>query len=215
VLWILWRQRRGRARTFGVTDVLLLAAASGAGFNWVEEAFIIHSQHSWSFLGGFPTTEIVGSSHGSHLIAGHAIWTAIGGLTIGISMALRGPLVQRLLIGASGWVWAVLDHAATNYNVHYGDALGTSLTFFIANGYITQYIFLFGGLFGWALDIYFAYIKVPARAGMKLPAFPTSWDAAKTMWRSLYFRRQFAYAAAHSHRSWRLGKRVGTLITPG
>jgi RsiW-degrading membrane proteinase PrsW (M82 family) len=111
VLWILWRQRRRRARTFGVSDVLLLAAASGAGFNWVEEAFILHSQHSSSFLGEFPTTEIVGSSHGSHLIAGHAIWTAIAGLMIGIAMALRGPLVQRLLIGVSGWVWAVMDHA--------------------------------------------------------------------------------------------------------
>jgi RsiW-degrading membrane proteinase PrsW (M82 family) len=208
VLWILWRQRRRRARTFGVSDVLLLAAASGAGFNWVEEAFILHAQHSSSFLGEFPTTEIVGSSHGVHLIAGHAIWTAIAGLMIGIAMALCGPLVQRLLIGVSGWVWAVMDHAANNYSVHYHDAFGSFLTFVTANGYISLYIFVLGGCFGWALDFYFAYVKFPARVGAKLPAFPASWEAAKTTWHSLYWRRQFAYAA-RNHRPWRLGSAVG------
>jgi len=200
-LWILWRWRRTRTWALGVSDVLLLAAASGVGFYWVEEAFIIHNQGSWGFLGGFPTTEVLSDRHGSHFIVGHAIWTSIAGLTMGLSLLLRGSRLQMLLIGASGWIWSVFDHGANNYNANYRDSWNSLFQVITANGYLSFYIFLIGVCSAVALDFYFAYIAVPRLAEARLPEFPASWADAKRAWRYLSLRRQFAYAAARYHRT--------------
>jgi hypothetical protein len=195
VLWILWRQRQRRAWTFGATDILLMATASGAAFYWVEEAFIIHNHGSWSFVGRFPTTEITSYGNGSYLVANHAIWTAIAGLTIGISLLLRGPRLRMLLIGAAGWAWAVLDHGANNYNSNFRDAMSKVFNIVTVDGHLSLYIFSLGVCFAVALDLYFAYFAVRA-AKSKFPPFPASWNEAKTALHYLCLRRQFAYADA-------------------
>ena len=196
VLWILWRQRQRRALTFGATDIVLLAAASGAAFYWVEEAFIIHNQRSWSFVGRFPTTDIT-----SNFVANHALWTAIAGLTIGISLLLRGPRLRMLLIAVSGCLWSALDHGVNNYNVNFGGAMSRVFRAVTWNGYLSFYIFLVGVCFALALDLYFVHLAArgPAKAGW--PRVPASWNEAKAALRYLRLRRQFAYASARYRRA--------------
>ena len=200
VLLILWRYRQGRIWTLGATDVLLLAAAAGAGFYWVEEAFIIHHQGSWAFLGSFPTTEVTSDRHGSHVTAGHALWTSIAGLTIGLGLLLRGSKLQVLLIGASGWLWSMFDHGANNYNANYRDSLNRVFQVVTGDGHLSLYIFVVGACLAVALDLYFAYLALPALAEVKHPAFPSSWEDAKRAWRYLRVRREFAYAVARYQR---------------
>lgn len=69
VLFLLWRWRTSRIFTLAATDVLLMAAACGAGFGVVEDAYI-RSRFGWSdHLAWLPVTEITGG----RIIAGHAI----------------------------------------------------------------------------------------------------------------------------------------------
>jgi RsiW-degrading membrane proteinase PrsW (M82 family) len=201
VLLVLWRYQQGRIWTLSATDVVLLAAVSGAGFYWVEEAFIIHHQGSWAFLGSFPTTEVISDRHGSHFIAGHALWTSIAGITIGLGLLLRGSKLQILLIGASGWLWSAFDHGANNYNANYRDSLNRVFQVVTGNGHLSLYIFVVGAGLAVALDFYFAYLALPALAEVKLPAFPSSWADAKRAWRYLRMRREFAYAVARYRRA--------------
>src|ERR1700730_1017962 len=44
VLFVLWRGRNSTTWTLGVTDVMLLAAASGVGFGMVADAYIRHTR---------------------------------------------------------------------------------------------------------------------------------------------------------------------------
>jgi RsiW-degrading membrane proteinase PrsW (M82 family) len=196
-LWVLYRLKE-RRWTLGVTDVLLLAAAGGLGFYWVEESFVIRNEGSWSFIGSFPTTDITGGGHS--FIAGHAIWASLSGLGIGLALLLRGSKLQMLLVGVSGFLWSVLDHGANNYIVTVGGLFGRVLQFISAEGYLSLYIFLIGICGAVALDLYFAYIAVPKLAEVRLPSWPSSWDEARRSWWYLRQRRQFAYAVARYQR---------------
>lgn len=191
VLLILWRQRYRRAWTFGATDIILLAAASGSAFYWMEEAFIIHNRHSWSFVGSFPTTDIE-----SNFVANHAIWTAISGLTIGVSNLLLGPGRRTMPIAASGWLWSTLDHAANNYNVHFRGAISNIFRAVTMNGRLSLYIFVAGICFALTLDLYFAYLARGERTPAQPMTFPVSRNQASPWFRYLHLRLQFAYASA-------------------
>ena len=207
VLIILWRQgfRRG---SFGATDILLLAAASGSAFYWVEEAFIIHNQHSWSSVGSFPTTDIT-----INFVANHAIWTAISGLTIGISSLLPVARGGRLLIAVSGCLWSSLDHAFNNYNAHFHDAISRVLRLVSGNGYFSLYIFLAGVCFALVLDLYFLHFAPGKRPPVKFPRLPASWNQAKIALHYLRCRRRFAFASVRYRQA--TGKLQGHLALMG
>lgn len=106
---LLWRGRRWRAWQFGATDFLLIAAAAGAGFAVVEDAHI-RLRGGWGdVLPLLPPTEIVGD----RIIVGHAIWTALAGITAGVAWLLarsRGALAVAPL----GFIVATVDHIAWN-----------------------------------------------------------------------------------------------------
>ena len=191
VLLILWRQRQRRAWTFGATDILLLAAASGSAFYWMEESFIIHNQHSWRSMGSFPTTDVT-----INFVANHAIWTSIAGLTIGIALLLRGSRLRMTLIAVSGYLWSALDHAFNNYNANFRDATSRLLRTVTGNGRFSLYIFLIGICVAVGLDLYFVYFGAGRKLPAKLPGFPSSWNQAKIALRYLRLRHRFAYAGA-------------------
>ena len=114
VLFVLWRGRKSLTRTFGVTDVMLLAAASGAGFGMVEDAYIRHNSGWPAQLDWLPLTEITGG----RVIAGHAIWTTLAGVTLGFALLLKNrSKLAAVGLGASGLVWSVFDHIANNFGV--------------------------------------------------------------------------------------------------
>src|SRR5205085_6416613 len=68
ILWFLWRRRDTQVWTFGISDVLLLAMACGAGFGFVEDAFIRHSKAWGGSLAWLPTSEINSDRHGDYLV---------------------------------------------------------------------------------------------------------------------------------------------------
>jgi RsiW-degrading membrane proteinase PrsW (M82 family) len=209
VLLILWRQRRGRALTFGVTDVMLLAAASGAAFYWLEESFIIHNHRSWSFVGRFPTTDVM-----NNLVANHAIWSAIGGFTIGIALLLREPRLRMFAVAVSGCLWATVDHAANNYRNHFHDVLSGVLRNLTGNGYNSLYIFLLGFCFAVGLDLYFAYLAMKEPTAARPLGFAITWDQINSRLRYLRLRLQFAYASARYRVSTgNMRERLGTLLS--
>jgi len=201
LLWILWRERNGRAQTLGVTDLLLIAAACGVGFGLVEEAFIRHNE-GWSRpLWWLPTSEIIRRPDGgTQLIVGHGAWTGLAGLTLGFALLLRRPRMLMTFVGISGLVWAAIDHAGTNYGHSHRDALGAILRFINGDGWVTAYLFLVGVIAAIYLDFYllhFSHRKLPEAT---LPRPGLSLDQLRSLWAFELVRRQFAFAVARYQR---------------
>jgi RsiW-degrading membrane proteinase PrsW (M82 family) len=111
---LLWEGRRIGVWQLGATDILLIAAASGAGFAVVEDAYIRLNEGWGETLPFLPTTEIYGDRiRGDRLISGHAIWTALSGITIGLAwLMVRFRLA--LLLAPIGFVIACADHIGVN-----------------------------------------------------------------------------------------------------
>lgn len=206
VLWFLWGRRHAQALTVGATDILLLAAACGIGFGWVEDAFIRHNKGWTGSLAWLPTSETYGDRHGTYLIAGHGAWTALAGLTLGFALILRRPRLPMIGLAASGWLWSVIDHGRNNYGNAYRDALTSTLNFVTGSGWLTAYLLLLGICAAIALDFYFAYIALPKLPETKLPLLSTSWSQMKTALSFLRARNQFAYAVARYQRETDMAK---------
>ena len=171
VVAFLWLRRRGRTWGLGATDVLLLAAAVGASVGFVEDSYI-RSNHRWEGqLAFLPVTELI--AQGTRVIAGHAIWTSIGGATLGLALLIRRRRLLAIVIGASGTVWAWLDHSTNNYLAGLGraasrDALADVLRALTAHGYTSIYLFLGLVLAAIAAD---RFVLFRARTGA--PAWPS------------------------------------------
>ena len=112
VAFFLWRQRRARLWSMGASDIFLLAAASGAGFAFVEDAFIQHHFGLWHAAKWLPTTAILGGS----LTVGHQTWTSLAGATLGLALLWRPRKPFVYLLGASGYLWSMLDHLRQQYH---------------------------------------------------------------------------------------------------
>jgi len=111
VVLTLWLWRNSRLWTRGATDVLLMAAASGAGFGLVEDAYIRMHQGNWqSPFGWLPVAAV----YGNHYVVGHQIWTTLAGATLGLASLWRRGGAARYALAASGYLWSMLDHSANN-----------------------------------------------------------------------------------------------------
>jgi RsiW-degrading membrane proteinase PrsW (M82 family) len=212
-LWVLYRLRE-RRWTLGATDVLLLAAASGLGFYFTEEAFVFRNLGT-SFLGSFPTTDVVSDRHGTRMIAGHAIWTSIAGLTIGLALVLRGSKAQMMMIGAAGLLWSSLDHGANNYIVTFGNVLSKAFEVITGKGYLSLYIFVLGTALAVIVDLYFAYVRLPKLNESRFPAMPTSWAGFGNAWKYLLLRRRFAFAVARYQREDGMDRARAAVVAAG
>ena len=199
VVLLVWLRRRTEAFTLGALDLMLMAAACGAGFGMVEEAHI-RASFSWPdvrFLPAVATTSV------GRLIAGHAFWSALAGLTLGTGMLLRTRLRWAPALGAFGFAWAVLDHMLTNYySGHSGDPF---LLWRIPNavgfaGYLTPYLLGAGLLAATALEAWILYVRAPRHPELRLPW--ASLRAAErrpvarigAAWNFLRERRRLAFA---------------------
>jgi RsiW-degrading membrane proteinase PrsW (M82 family) len=209
VLLLLWLWRKSRIWSLAATDVLLMAAASGAGFGLVEDAYIRH-RFGWpAQLDWLPVTELTGG----RIIAGHAIWTALAGVTIGLAILLRSPRRIALVVGVSGFVLSLLDHIANNYGVRTGDSLATFMNGIGAHGYLVLYLFLTGVLVVVAADLYVVHLMRP-----RLPArhSPAGSQDLRGKWFVPVRERALAHVAFQNRHSSRMGqaKATGAAVSP-
>src|SRR5438552_3542474 len=152
ILVLLWIGRNRETPAFGASDVMLMAALTGSGFALVEDAFIRHGGAWTRSLIWLPVVQIEGSRHGDHLIAGHPLWAAMAGCTLGIALLVRSR--WSWLLGISGFAWALLDHIANNYRNRYDTAFAKLLVFITADGWLSLLLFILGVVAVIAVDAY-------------------------------------------------------------
>jgi RsiW-degrading membrane proteinase PrsW (M82 family) len=189
VLFVLWRGRRSTTWTLGVTDVMLLAVASGVGFGMVEDAFIRHNRGWPGHIDWLPLTEITGG----RLIVGHGIWTALAGITLGLALLLRSRRELAIGLGASGFLWSTLDHIANNFGVGQRGVLANFLNGITGQGWVTFYLFVAGVVIAIGFDLYMIHVQLPKFPEFKLPRLQNGVTGLKTMWAFLVGRRALAY----------------------
>ena len=192
VLYYLWRGRKSDTWAMGMTDVILLATACGAGFAFLEDAHML-ADGDVNRLAWLPTTSIFGT----RMDVGHAIWTGLAGTTIGLALLLRSRGRIALAIAASGYCWAILDHAQHNYRVGIQDFFATALGGVTADGWLSVYLFVIAGMVAIAVDLYIIHntlgelpLKRPLTGGL---------DGLWAAWRFINNKRAFAFLA-HQYR---------------
>jgi RsiW-degrading membrane proteinase PrsW (M82 family) len=185
---LLWQGRRYATWQLGATDILLIAVAAGAGFALVEDAYIRLNEGWGDTLPFLPTTEIYEDRiRGSRIIPGHAVWTGLAGLTIGVAW-LMGHIRPMLVVAPLGFVIALADHIASNS----GHALPELAVVVIA-------LFVAGVIAVVALDLYVLRRKLPSvpelDAALSRPA------PLAAHWSRMLESRRLRFAA------WRFGPR--------
>ena len=123
VLFVVWRWRRSGTWTFGVTDLLLMGAASGLGFGIVEHAYVAHSRFGW------PGQIGLAADHGTPRDAadrGTRDLDRDRRATVGLGLMLRHRPRLAILVGVSGIAWTTLDHIGTMPSRSAGTALRRS-----------------------------------------------------------------------------------------
>lgn len=194
VVFYLWRQRSARLRSMGASDVLLLAAASGAGFGLVEDAFIQHHFGVWHPVSWLPTTAILSTG----LTIGHQSWTALAGVTLGLALLWRPHIPLGYLLGASGFLWSMLDHFRNNISVGRSGFIINFLNFIGGHGWISLYLLLFGAIAVVGSDVYAVRRMLVSRPQLKLqggkpPAGYRPGEGFKWLWTFLVDSRALAY----------------------
>lgn len=192
VLGFVWVGRRTHTWAIGATDLLLLAAASGAGFSVVEDASL-RANSGWpDQIDWLPVTSLFGG----HLIVGHAIWTALAGATIGLALLLRArqSAFVIVLVGASGFAVAVLDHIANNYGVGSSDGLAGVLNFVTANGWIALMLFFAAAIGCVAVDAWIVYRRLPDERRYPVPPHAAGARGLGDTWAFVLDRRRLAFA---------------------
>jgi RsiW-degrading membrane proteinase PrsW (M82 family) len=201
VAFYLWRQRRAQSRSLGASDVLLLTAASGAGFGLVEDASIQHSFGTWHPVWWLPTTAVSGAS----ITVGHQIWASIAGATLGLALLwrLREPLSN--LLGVSGLLWSMLDHFRNNLAVGRSGFFVNFLNFIGGNGWVSVYLFVLSVIAVVGSDLFAVRKMLSSRPQLKFKegkaaGISRQGDGLKGLWAFLVERRAFAYVLFRSQR---------------
>jgi len=200
VAFALWRWRNSRFWTLGASDVVLMAAASGAGFGLVEDAYIRLHTGSWEApIGWLPVASITGD----HLVGGHAIWTALAGGTLGLALLWRRLGKARYALAASGWVWSLLDHISNNYaaglSIRHDDSLHDFLQTIGGNGYYTISFFVAAVALAIAADLYAVYVAIPMSVRTTAP-LRFAPGAIGSWWTATLERRKLAYLTFRTRR---------------
>lgn len=192
VLGFVWVGRRTHTWAIGATDVLILAAASGAGFGVVEDAYI-RANSGWpDQIDWLPVTELIGG----RLIVGHAIWTALAGATIGLALLLRTrrPLVVPIAVAASGFLVSVVDHAANNSSSLASGSLGDLLNVISQNGWTPLWLFFAAAIGCLAVDAWIVYRRLPNERRYPRPPHAAGARGLGDTWAFVLDRRRLAFA---------------------
>ncbi|HZP90231.1 MAG TPA: PrsW family glutamic-type intramembrane protease [Actinomycetota bacterium] len=204
VLYLLWRWRRRRAHALGASDVLVMAAAVGAGFALVEDAFIREAAGWARTVPLFPSTEYSANGFGERLIVGHAMWTALAGATMGLALLLLGLTARGLVVGLSGYAVSALDHMANNLS---NGGHARLLNDLMLHGRLPLYLFIAATVACIAVDLAVTATALPKEPELKTPA----WSDPSGITTRLAFarsRRGLAFAAHRYDRTARDARRV-------
>ncbi len=190
VLFVLWRWRDTRSWRLGATDVLVLAVACGAGFGLVEDAYIRHASGWGQTVALLPLTEM----NGDRLVAGHAIWTAVAGGTLGIALLLWGRTARGWLLGSIGPIIAVLTHMANNLTADGQGGLTDAIDKITMKGHLVFWAFVLVVLGSIAIDLVVTRSKLPEADELRPPAPGGNLETLRV--RSAFDRERHALAFA-------------------
>ncbi|MDZ4835211.1 MAG: protein kinase [Candidatus Melainabacteria bacterium] len=185
------RGRKFTIWTLGVTDVMLMGAASGAGFAFVFDAFK-HSSTAWvHHLQWLPTADYV---NWTHLIAGNAAWSAIAGGALGLALAVIHNRKAAISIALAGFIYVVIDHtAAVNYNSP-NPVMASFFSMVTAHGFATPYILIAVAALAVFLDSWIKLRWFPKASEFKLPKRGDSTAGLGGLWDFILDRRRLANA---------------------
>lgn len=189
-----WLQRQTRARSLGASDVFLMAAASGAGFGLVEDAYVQHRFGAWHPATLMPTTAVMGAS----MTAGHQIWAALAGASLGLALLWRPRKPFAFVLGLSGIVCSMIDHFRNNFGVGRSGAVVTLLNWVGGRGWFVIYLFVIGVIAVLGSDLYAGHEMLTSHPQLKLrggkpPEGFGQGDGIKGLWAFLMARRSLAY----------------------
>ncbi|HEY9871402.1 MAG TPA: hypothetical protein V6D08_19750 [Candidatus Obscuribacterales bacterium] len=205
LIWLLWRSRAWWG-LLGVTDVLLMAAACGTGFGFVEHAFVIHRVPSVSWLWWMPLSGIATTPRDAvWLINSHGVLAALAGATIGAGLLLRHKGKPAWILAASGAAYGLVDRLILgNLGHDAGSPFGQGLAFMLGWGWLTLWLFFAGVALAVLVDAYIIYLRMPARVkplGNQDSPFSGQWWSTQLEMRALAFagfRYSHASAAGRS-----------------
>lgn len=190
ILIVLFAGRRFSSWTFSVTDLLLMGAAIGAGYSFVQDAFA-HPTGAWpGQLRFLPTVEIVNG----RMVVGQLLWTALSAVSIGFGLLLRSRGRLAYIIGAAGLILAIVDHAAFRYGQVHGDWFSSILNFMTANGYIALIVFCLLSILAFIADIYVQSRTLPRFSEFSLPTGLEGLDGLQALWEFTLDRRRLGTA---------------------
>jgi len=202
VVFLLWRGRIARVWSMAASDIVLLAATSGAGFGLVEEAYYHFHNGPTRALDLFPLTRI----NGATLTVGHGTWTALAGATLGLALLWRPRKPRNYLLAGSGILWSIIDHSHHNYGV---DRTGISVDLFnfaTGHGWISLYLFVLAVIAVVGSDLCAVRGMLSSRPQLRLqggkpPGTRGQGDGLKGLWTYLVDRRALAYLLFRRQRS--------------
>ena len=143
-----------RSRSYGICDYMLIGAASGTGFEFIEEmvrrwtadvhlsidtlinrAFGDEYEWRWDVL--FPGAY----EHGNQFAPGHHIWTGFIALGIGFAVSLQAKWGRKAyVIPLFLFCWALFDHSSFNdQDLHWIIGFIYDL---LGNGHFYRYLFI-------------------------------------------------------------------------
>lgn len=194
VALIIWRGRKFSSWTLGATDVLLMGAAVGAGFAFVEDSFSHALQQSalsnLSVL--LPTAEFIKG----RIICGHAVWTGLAAGTIGIALLFRHE--KRIVIPCAllGFLVACTDHIGLDYGQYPSAILWTQSLFnsLAANGYVALglFVLVLGAVI--CIDFLLMLKNLPKTKEFKFPSSKDRKERLTALWDCVIDLRRLNYA---------------------
>lgn len=194
VLGLLWWSRRAGTWALGATDVLLMGAASGAGFAVVEDAFL-RDIFGWAdSIAWLPPAE----DTANRVIVGHSWWTLVAAATIGLALLIRHRHLLALVVAPIGLVLSTLDHIANNYAAHQLNDLADTLTSTQFDGRLTLYA---GAALVVGVVVADAFVlRLPLPGDVTVPDSPPS-ASALDRWRFLLDSRAWRFATYQAGRA--------------
>jgi RsiW-degrading membrane proteinase PrsW (M82 family) len=195
VLFIVWRLRKSLLWTMGASDLLLMGAASGAGFGLVEVAYVRVQVGALHELAWIPTARL----NGITLTAGHGMWTGLAAATLGLALLWRPRRPILYLLGAAGVLWTSFDHSHHNYGVDRSGISVDLFNFVTGHGWLSLYFFLIALVVVLAADLNVIHRVLPRKPELKTPfaAFLSSSQNAMLAWKFLLTKRALAFVSLH------------------
>lgn len=190
----------------GATDLTLMAAACGTGYGFIEHAHIAHRMPSVHFLAWLPLSGIATTPRdGTWMLNTHGVLCGLAGATLGLGLLFSSKGKPALILGASGFVIAFLDHLFIGNLAHdWSGAIALVLAAIVGWGWLTLGLFIAVVICAIAVDAYIINKKTPERvrplAGQGASFTKDRWDTQLEM-------RAVAFGAFQH------GRRTGSAVT--